>query len=194
MLTFLSPSPVGTRWMCTKEAPMHQKIKQKIVDSDERDTIHVFRTLHNTARIFKNKVAEEVVAIENRPGGAQFADVQHLVNGQRGREVYESGDVNRGIWFAGETLGLIHDIVSGTGWNLASGLSYRKSSKGWQCKLRKGSWKAVEQKQGRSSWVVERKPASICSYLCSLAPLLYWLVKIQSHPLPDTAFLPRIGG
>lgn len=96
MLTFLSPSPVGTRWMCTKEAPMHQNIKQKIVDSDERDTIHVFRTLHNTARIFKNKVAEEVVAIENRPGGAQFADVQHLVNGQRGREVYESGDVNRG--------------------------------------------------------------------------------------------------
>lgn len=44
---------MGTRFMCTKEAPLHDAIKRKIVSSDERDTVHIFRTLRNTARVFK---------------------------------------------------------------------------------------------------------------------------------------------
>ncbi|TXT15620.1 hypothetical protein VHUM_00123 [Vanrija humicola] len=101
---------MGTRFMCTVEAPIHQKIKQKIVDSTERDTIHIFRTLHNTARVFKNKVAEEVVRIENRPGGAKFEDIRELVAGARGKTVYETGDSDAGIWSAGIAIGLIDDI------------------------------------------------------------------------------------
>src|SRR5258705_12020943 len=54
--------------------PIHQNIKEKIVASTEQDTIHIFRTLHNTARVYKNKVALEVVAIEKR-GNAKFEDV-----------------------------------------------------------------------------------------------------------------------
>ena len=73
--------------------------------SKETDTVHIFRTLHNTARVFKNKVAQEVVAIERRPGGAKFEDVRELVSGQRGRLVYEEGDVDRGIWSAGTSVG-----------------------------------------------------------------------------------------
>jgi NADH:quinone reductase (non-electrogenic) len=103
---------MGTRFMCTKEAEIHQNVKQHIVNSDERDTIHIFRSLRNTARVFKNKVAKEVVALERRPGGAQFKDVQHLVSGARGRTVYTDGDVDAGIWSAGITVGLIHDIPS----------------------------------------------------------------------------------
>ena len=93
---------------CTSS--IHSKIKDKIVEAKETDTVHIFRTLHNTARVFKNKVATEVVALENRPGGAKFEDIRELVSGQRGRVVYESGDPDYGIWTAGVTVGLIHDI------------------------------------------------------------------------------------
>lgn len=91
-------------------SPIHQKIKEKIVASSETDTIHIFRTLRNTARVYKNKVALEVVDIERRPGGAKFEDVRELVSGARGRKVYEIGDPDHGIWSAGVTVGLITDI------------------------------------------------------------------------------------
>lgn len=82
-------------------SPIHDDIKAKIVSSTEQDTVHIFRTLHNTARVFKNKVSMEVVQIERRPGGAKFEDVRELVSGQRGRKVYENGDPDYGIWSAG---------------------------------------------------------------------------------------------
>lgn len=70
----------------------------------------VFRTLHNTARMLKNAISEEVVAIERRPGGAQFSDVQHVVAGARGRVALEQGDVDGGMIAAGQVIGLIEDI------------------------------------------------------------------------------------
>lgn len=91
-------------------SPIHQSIKEKIVASTEQDTVHIFRTLRNTARVFKNKVSQEVVALERRPGGAKFEDLRELVSGARGRMVYENGDPDYGIWSAGVTLGLISDI------------------------------------------------------------------------------------
>ncbi|XP_006462737.1 hypothetical protein AGABI2DRAFT_224327 [Agaricus bisporus var. bisporus H97] len=101
---------MGTRFMCTVESPIHQNIKDKIVASTERDTVHIFRTMRNTARVFKNKVSMEVVRIEGRPGGAKFEDIRELVAGSRGRQVYELGDPDYGIWSAGITVGLINDI------------------------------------------------------------------------------------
>ena len=95
--------------MCTVEAPIHENIKRAIVEATERDTALMFRTLHNTARVFSNKVSREVVAIEKR-GNAQFKDVQHLVSGARGRQVYTTGDPEFGVWTAGQVVGLIHDI------------------------------------------------------------------------------------
>ena len=65
--------------------------------------------MHNTARVFKNKVSKEVVAIEQRPG-SKFEDVRELVSGVRGRKVYELGDPEYGIWSMGLAAGLIHDI------------------------------------------------------------------------------------
>ncbi|KAJ7250910.1 hypothetical protein B0H12DRAFT_1120442 [Mycena haematopus] len=94
---------VRTRFMCTVESPIHENIKKTIVASSEQDTVHIFRTLHNTARVFKNQ-------IERRPGGAKFEDVRDLVSGQRGRLVYENGDPDYGIWSAGIVVGLIKDI------------------------------------------------------------------------------------
>lgn len=58
----------------------------------------------------RNKVALEVVAKEAK--GAKFAEIQPLVSGQRGKKVYEDGDIDAGIWTCGISVGLIHDIVS----------------------------------------------------------------------------------
>jgi len=102
---------MGTRFMATKEAPIHQKVKEAIVSGDERSTDIIFRTLHNSARVARNAISQEVVAIENR-GNATFADVKDLVAGTRGGVVYDSGDTDYGIWSAGQTQGLIHDIPS----------------------------------------------------------------------------------
>ena len=100
---------MGTRFMCTVESPIHQKVKEQIVANDERATDLIFRTLHNTARVARNAVSREVVAIE-RKGGATIQDIAHLVSGQRGKVVYEAGDPDFGIWSAGMVQGLIHDI------------------------------------------------------------------------------------
>lgn len=100
---------MGTRFCATKEAPIHDAFKQQMVANDERATDLIFRTLHNTARVARNAISQEVVAIEKR-GGAKFEDVQHLVTGVRGREALGTGEVDAGIWSAGMIQGLIHDV------------------------------------------------------------------------------------
>jgi NADH:quinone reductase (non-electrogenic) len=99
---------MGTRFLCTQESPIHPKIKERIVANDERATQLIFRSMRNTARVARNRVSEEVVAIE-REGGA-FEDVRELVAGARGRLVYEEGDPELGIWSVGLVQGLIRDI------------------------------------------------------------------------------------
>jgi len=100
---------MGTRFMATVEAPIHENVKKQIVANDERGTNLIFRTLHNTARVAKNAISDEVVAIERR-GNATFADVKDLVAGVRGAVVLDKGEMDEGIWSAGQTQGLIHDI------------------------------------------------------------------------------------
>jgi len=102
---------MGTRFMATKEAPIHEDVKKQLVTNDERATDIIFRTMHNSARVARNKISQEVVAIEKR-GNAKFEDVKDLVAGTRGGQVYETGDTDYGIWSAGQTQGLIHDIPS----------------------------------------------------------------------------------
>ena len=99
---------MGTRFMATVESPIHENIKQQIVDNDERATELIFRTMHNTSRVAKNVISTQVVAMEKE--GAKFEDVRELVAGTRGRSVYEVGDNDAGIWSAGQIQGLIHDI------------------------------------------------------------------------------------
>lgn len=101
---------MGTRFFVTQEAPVHQNIKQAMVDATERDTNLIFRTLHNTARVYKNAISNEVVATERRPGGCEFKDIQPLVAGVRGRQALEAGNPDDGIVTAGMVIGLINDI------------------------------------------------------------------------------------
>jgi NAD(P)H-dependent flavin oxidoreductase YrpB (nitropropane dioxygenase family) len=99
---------MGTRFLCTAESPIHERVKEQIVANDERATDLIFRTFRNTARVASNSVSREVIEIERR--GGTFEDVKDLVAGSRGRGVYEEGDPELGIWSAGQVQGLIHDI------------------------------------------------------------------------------------
>jgi NAD(P)H-dependent flavin oxidoreductase YrpB (nitropropane dioxygenase family) len=102
---------MGTRFCATKECNWPDSFKQRMLDADERQTVLMFRQLHNTARVFKNKIAAEVEQIQNEKGAQlQFSDVQHLVMGDRGRKAEQSGDPDGGIWTAGQCVGLIEDI------------------------------------------------------------------------------------
>ncbi len=102
---------MGTRFSCTQESPYHQNFKQKIVDSSETDTALIFKTLHNTARVFKNSVAEEVMKLEAGKEPIDFfTQIYPLVMGKRAAEALDSGNVDGGMWTAGPVMGLIDDI------------------------------------------------------------------------------------
>src|SRR5690606_28030983 len=101
---------MGTRFCATKEAPIHENIKLALVNATERDTNLIFRTLRNTGRVLKNAVSDEVIGIERRPGGCEFADIQPLVAGSRGRAALAEGDVNGGLIWASQAVGLVQDI------------------------------------------------------------------------------------
>ncbi len=101
---------MGTRFCATQEAPLHPNIKQALVGAGERDTRPIFRTLRNTGRVLNNAVAEEVIATERRPGGCRYGDIRHLVAGSRGRDALVSGNVDGGLVWASQVVGLIHDI------------------------------------------------------------------------------------
>jgi NADH:quinone reductase (non-electrogenic) len=100
---------MGTRFCATVEAPIHPRVKQLLVDNDERGTNLIFRSLRNTARVGKNSVSDQVVEILRRPD-AKFEDVAHLVRGAQGRVLLENGDLDAGLVWAGQVQGLIHDI------------------------------------------------------------------------------------
>ena len=102
---------MGTRFCATKEAPIHDNVKAKYVENDERGTNLIFRKFHNTARVGKSEVSDEVVEISARPD-SQFEDIAHLVKGAAGRELLETGDLSKGIFWAGMVQGLIDDIPS----------------------------------------------------------------------------------
>ena len=99
---------MGTRFMATKEAPIHQKVKEAIVAADERSTALILRTMRNTSRVFGNSVAKQAIEMEQE--GKTIQDIGPLVSGQKGRVVYETGDLEHGIWSAGTCMGLINDI------------------------------------------------------------------------------------
>lgn len=100
---------MGTRFMATQEAPIHDSLKHKLVEASELDTQLIFRKFRNTARVFKNSVAIEVAEIESRPE-TEFSDVADLVSGERGAVVLETGDMEHGIFWAGLSSGLVYDI------------------------------------------------------------------------------------
>ena len=100
---------MGTRFCATVEAPIHENVKQAYIDNDERGTHLIFRSFKNTARVGKSEVSDEVARRLAKPE-AQFSDVAELVAGVKGKELLNTGDLSKGVFWAGMIQGLIHDI------------------------------------------------------------------------------------
>ncbi len=100
---------MGTRFCATREAPIHDNVKQAYVDKDERETDILFRPFRNSARVGRNAVSTEVLRRTAAPD-AIFADVAELVSGLRGKALLQSGEGDSGIYWASMAQGLIHDI------------------------------------------------------------------------------------
>lgn len=101
---------MGTRFLVTKEAPIHEGIKQKVVEMDENQTRLIFRTFNNTARVYKNGIADNVAEIE--AAGGDFSQVHGLVSGQNQEKAWSTGDIEAGMVTVGQCGGLINDIPS----------------------------------------------------------------------------------
>jgi nitronate monooxygenase len=103
---------MGTRFMATTEAPIHQNVKDQIVANNALATMIVFREFRNTSRVARNSVSEEI-ARRCRVPGATFDDVAELASGLRGRaEVLQKGHLENGMWWASQAQGLIHEVAS----------------------------------------------------------------------------------
>lgn len=101
---------MGTRFVATQEAQVHNDIKKKIVDMDETQTRLIFRSFKNTARVYANTIADEVIAIEK--SGGEFNQVRDLVIGARQDEAWSTGNIEAGMVTMGMCGGLINDIPS----------------------------------------------------------------------------------
>jgi NAD(P)H-dependent flavin oxidoreductase YrpB (nitropropane dioxygenase family) len=99
---------MGSRFMVTQEAPIHEGIKQKIVEMDENQTRLIFRSYRNTARVYRNSIADQVAEVE--AAGGDFGQVHHLVSGKNQDKAWTTGDIEAGMVTVGMSGGLINDI------------------------------------------------------------------------------------
>src|SRR3984957_18521875 len=103
---------MGTRFIATKEAPVHEHVKQAIVAASELDTRLIMRALRNTERVLDNAATERVLAIERDKGTAvRFEDIRQELAGVYPKIMIE-GDMDAGAWSCGMVVGLINDIPS----------------------------------------------------------------------------------
>ncbi|HOZ93946.1 MAG TPA: nitronate monooxygenase family protein [Ottowia sp.] len=101
---------MGTRFIATQEAPVHEHVKQAIVAASELDTRLVMRPLRNTERVLNNAAVERLLAKEKELGAnLKFEDIIEQVAGVYPR-IMQNGDMDAGAWSCGMVAGLIHDI------------------------------------------------------------------------------------
>ena len=103
---------MGTRFMATKEAPIHENVKKAIVAASELDTRLIMRKLRNTERVLNNSGVSRLIDIEREKGDAlTIADIHDQVAGIYPKVMID-GDMEAGAWSCGMVAGLIHDIPS----------------------------------------------------------------------------------
>jgi nitronate monooxygenase len=102
---------MGTRFIATQEAPVHQNVKETLVSAGERDTELIMRPLRNTERVLRNAAVAKIREIETEKGAdLKVTDIVHLVAGAQNRKVLQEGEMDAGAWSCGMVAGLIHDI------------------------------------------------------------------------------------
>lgn len=99
---------MGTRFLATKECPMHQVFKDKIVESHETETLLVMQSLMNPARVLKTPWSEKVIEMEGQ--GASLEELMPMISGQVSRKGWSAGNLNEGIYPMGQVIGRIQDV------------------------------------------------------------------------------------
>ena len=101
---------MGTRFIATQEAPVHDHVKQALVNASELDTRLIMRPLRNTERVLKNAAVDRVLEKEKALGSAiTFADIKGDVSNVYPR-ILQQGELDAGAWSCGMVAGLIHDV------------------------------------------------------------------------------------
>jgi len=101
---------IGTRLLMTQECPIHDNLKQALLNASELDTMLVMRSIGATHRVWNNDAAHKCLEIEQNKGS--FEDVLSIVTGEKARLMYDKGDIDVGILACGQGIGLVHDIPS----------------------------------------------------------------------------------
>lgn len=102
---------MGTRFIATQEAPVHENVKRALVEADELSTRLIMRPLRNTERVLTNAAVEKILSIEKERGSdVAINDIYHLVAGTQNRKVLQEGEMDAGAWSCGMVAGLIHDV------------------------------------------------------------------------------------
>jgi NADH:quinone reductase (non-electrogenic) len=101
---------MGTRFMATKEAPIHQNVKDALVKASELDTRLIMRPLRNTERVLNNAGVDKILAMEKEKGAnVKFEDIIAQVGGVYPK-IMQNGEMDAGAWSCGMVAGLIHDV------------------------------------------------------------------------------------
>jgi nitronate monooxygenase len=101
---------MGTRFIATKEAPVHENVKQALVKASELDTVLVMRALRNTERVLKNRGVDQLLEIEREKGASlKIEDIHDQVAGVYPKTMID-GDMDAGAWSCGMVVGLIDDV------------------------------------------------------------------------------------
>ena len=101
---------LGTRILATKEAPIHDKLKQALVQASELDTMLIMRSIHATHRVWTNAAARKCAELE--AANADPVEIFDVVGGGKTKVMYEEGDLDAGVISCGQGIGLTHDIPS----------------------------------------------------------------------------------
>jgi NAD(P)H-dependent flavin oxidoreductase YrpB (nitropropane dioxygenase family) len=99
---------IGTRLLTTKEAPIHDRLKQALLQASELDTMLILRSLGATHRVWINAAAKRCQDLETSQAGV--TEILSVVAGQKAKEMYETGDLEVGVVSCGQGVGLCHDI------------------------------------------------------------------------------------
>ncbi len=101
---------MGTRFIATKEAPVHQNVKDALIAASELDTRLIMRPLRNTERVLANAAVDKVLEIEREAGSSVgIDDIKDLVSGVYPK-ILQGGEMDAGAWSCGMVAGLIHDV------------------------------------------------------------------------------------
>ena len=101
---------MASRFMATKECKMHNNVKQELVKREEFETTLYGKTIELQGRALKNSVIKQVQELEARH--AKLEEMAPLLMGARQVKIWDDGDVEAGMIPVGQSIGLIHDVIS----------------------------------------------------------------------------------